>query len=128
MPEHRPHPAVQVPLDAVFAALADPTRREILARLASGESSVGELAEPFAVSWPAISKHLKVLERAGLIRRERDGRVHRIRLQGEPLRPAVEWMVRYGRFWDDQLESLGQFLTSGSASELDPRDTPPPRD
>lgn len=127
MAEHRSQPAAQAPLDVVFAALADPTRRTILARLASGESSVGELAEPFEISWPAISKHLKVLERAGLVQRERDGRVHRIRLQGEPLRPAIEWMVHYGRFWEDQLDSLGRLLTGDPAGEPDPRNAPSPR-
>jgi DNA-binding transcriptional ArsR family regulator len=97
-------------LDEVFSALADPTRRGILARLSEGESSVGELAEPFEISLPAISKHLRVLEGAGLLARKRDGRVHRCRLVAEPLGEAIDWIVRYGRFWDAQLDSLERFL------------------
>src|SRR5205809_493985 len=85
-------------LDATFAALADPTRRAILARLAKGEASVTELAEPFAMSQPAISKHLKVLERAGLIRRGRDAQRRPCRLQARPLKSASQWMERYRQF------------------------------
>jgi DNA-binding transcriptional ArsR family regulator len=105
------------PLDQVFAALADPTRRAILARLTRGEASVGELAEPFEISAPAISKHLKVLESAGLITRERDWRIHRLHLEAEPLREAMEWIVSYGRFWDAQLDSLERFVTSSGEPE-----------
>ena len=90
-------------LDATFAALADPTRRAILARLASGEASVTELAEPFAMSQPAISKHLKVLERAGLISRGRDAQRRPRRLEAEPLAEATEWLEGYRRFWEGQL-------------------------
>src|SRR5918996_944672 len=97
-------------LDAVFSALADPTRRAILGRLTDGELSVGELAEPFEMSLPAVSKHLKVLEGAGLIARERDGRVHRLHLEAEPLREAMEWIVGYGRFWEAQFDSLARLL------------------
>ena len=97
-------------LDDVFSALADPTRRAILARLSQADSSVGELAEPFEISLPAISKHLKVLERAGLVARKRDGRVHHCRLVAEPLGEAIDWIVRYGRFWETQLDSLETFL------------------
>ena len=97
-------------LDRVFAALADPTRRAILDRLAGGEVTVGELAEPFAMSRPAISKHLDVLERAGLVHRIPDGRVNRCRLDGQPMRDAVEWMERYRAYWDDQLDRLARFL------------------
>jgi DNA-binding transcriptional ArsR family regulator len=97
-------------LDAVFSALADPTRREILARLAEGESSVTTLAEPFDISLPAISRHLKVLETAGLLTRSKDGRVHRLRLVPEPMLDAIEWMVRYGHFWETQLESLERYM------------------
>ena len=97
-------------LDRVFAALADPTRRAILDRLAGGEVTVGELAEPFAMSRPAVSKHLDVLERAGLVHRIPDGRVNRCRLDGQPMRDAVEWMERYRAYWDDQLDRLARFL------------------
>jgi DNA-binding transcriptional ArsR family regulator len=97
-------------LDAVFSALADPTRREILSRLSEGESSVTSLAAPFQISLPAISRHLKVLETAGLLARTRDGRVHRLRLISDPMVDAIEWMVRYGRFWETQLESLERYV------------------
>jgi DNA-binding transcriptional ArsR family regulator len=104
-------------LDAVFSALADPTRREILARLADGESSVTTLAEPFDISLPAISRHLKVLETAGLLTRTKQGRVHRIRLVPAPMLDAVEWMVRYGRFWETQLESLERYMRESAEQE-----------
>jgi len=97
-------------LDATFAALADPTRRAILARLASGEASVTELAEPFAMSQPAISKHLKVLESAELIARERRGSFQIVRLNPAPLRPAEEWLAYYQKFWERQLDALQHFL------------------
>jgi len=97
-------------LDATFAALADPTRRAILARLATGEASVNELAEPFAMSQPAISKHLKVLERAGLISRRRDSQRRPCRLEAGPLADATEWLVRYRRFWEDSFERLDALL------------------
>ncbi len=93
-------------LDATFAALADPTRRAILARLASGEASVTELAEPFAMSQPAISKHLKVLERAGLISRGRDAQRRPRRLEAQPLAEATEWLERYRRFWEGSFQRL----------------------
>src|SRR5919206_2931014 len=93
-------------LDATFAALADPTRRAILARLASGEASVMELAEPFAMSQPAISKHLKVLERAGLISRGRDAQRRPCRLRAEPLADATAWLERYREFWESSFERL----------------------
>jgi DNA-binding transcriptional ArsR family regulator len=98
------------PLDATFGALADPTRRAIVERLTRGEASVGELAEPFAVSLPAISKHLTVLEKAGLVARTKEGRVRHCRLIEEPMREAVEWIASYGTFWEGQLDSLGRFL------------------
>ena len=97
-------------LDATFAALADPTRRAILARLASGEASVGELAEPFAVSQPAISKHLKVLERAGLISRGRDAQRRPRRIEAEPLAEANEWLEGYRRIWEDNFQRLDALL------------------
>ena len=97
-------------LDRTFAALSDPTRRSILARLAQGEATVGELARPFRVSRPAISKHLRVLEEAGLVRRERDGRVSRCELDAEPMREAAEWIGRYRAFWSERLDSLARYL------------------
>ena len=97
-------------LDATFAAFADPTRRAILARLARGEASVMELAEPFALSQPAISKHLKVLERAGLISRARDGQRRPCRLEGSAFAAASEWLDRYRKFWDESFERLDDVL------------------
>jgi DNA-binding transcriptional ArsR family regulator len=97
-------------LDATFAALADPTRRAILARLASGEASVTELAGPFAMSQPAISKHLKVLERAGLISRGRDAQRRPRRLEARPLAEATEWLDGYRRFWEGSFQSLDALL------------------
>lgn len=93
-------------LDVTFAALADPTRRAILARLAKGEASVMELAEPFAMTQPAISKHLKVLERAGLVSRGRDAQRRPCRLEARPLRDATEWLEGYRRFWSESFERL----------------------
>ena len=97
-------------LDATFAALADPTRRAILARLASGEASVAELAEPFSMSQPAISKHLKVLERAGLISRGRDAQRRPRRLEAQPLAEANEWLERYRQFWEESYGRLDELL------------------
>lgn len=97
-------------LDRTFAALSDPTRRSILARLAEGEATVGELARPFRVSRPAISKHLRVLEEAGLVERKRDGRVSRCELDAGPMRDAAEWIGRYRVFWGDRLDSLARYL------------------
>lgn len=95
-------------LNATFAALADPTRRAILARLASGETSVTELAEPFDITLPAISKHLKVLERAGLIERRRKAQWRPARLDADPLRDAADWLLQYRRFWDDSFDRLNE--------------------
>lgn len=97
-------------LDATFGALADPTRRAILDRLTIGESSVTGLAEPFSVSLPAISKQLRVLEKAGLLTQEKDGRVRRCRLDAGPMKEAADWITRYQRFWAEQLESLASYL------------------
>jgi DNA-binding transcriptional ArsR family regulator len=97
-------------LDVVFAALADPTRRRILELLARAELCVTELAKPFAVSLPAISKHLRVLENAGLIKRERDGRTHRLRLEAKPMRDAANWIDAYRGFWDERFDSLVDYL------------------
>jgi DNA-binding transcriptional ArsR family regulator len=97
-------------LNATFAALADPTRRAILARLASGEASVTELAQPFAMSQPAISKHLKVLERAGLVSRGREAQRRPRRLQAKPLAEASEWLERYREFWEGTFQRLDALL------------------
>ena len=97
-------------LNTTFAALADPTRRAIIARLASGEASVAELAEPFAISQPAISKHLKVLERAGLISRSQDAQRRPRRLEAKPLAEATEWLERYREFWEENYERLDALL------------------
>lgn len=97
-------------LDAVFAALADPTRRAILTRLASGEASVNELAAPFDVSQPAISKHLKVLERAGLIERDIDKQRRPARLKAEPMAAAVHWLEDFKEFWTSSFEQLDSLL------------------
>src|SRR5687768_17649535 len=97
-------------LDAVFAALADPTRRAILSRLASGEASVTELAAPFRMSQPAISKHLKVLERAGLVSRGRDAQRRPRRLEAKPLAEATRWLERYRRFWEGTFQQLDALL------------------
>ena len=97
-------------LDATFAALADPTRRAILARLARGDASVMELAEPFAMTQPAISKHLKVLERAGLISRGRDAQRRPCRIDGKPLAEANQWLRKYQQLWEDSFERLDALL------------------
>ena len=101
-------------LSETFAALADPTRRAILARLARGETSVGDLAEPFDISLPAVSRHLKVLERAGLIEREVDAQWRLCRLKGRPLREAHGWLERYRRFWEESLDRLTEYLEKGN--------------
>jgi DNA-binding transcriptional ArsR family regulator len=97
-------------LNATFAALADPTRRAILARLASGQASVNELAEPFAMTQPAISKHLRVLERAGLISRGRDAQRRPRRLEAKPLAKATEWLERYREYWEGNYQRLDALL------------------
>lgn len=97
-------------LNATFSALADPTRRAILARLASGEASVQELAQPFDMSLPAISKHLKVLERAGLIARGREAQWRPCRLQAAPLKEASDWIEQYRRFWEESFDRLDDYL------------------
>ena|SRR5271166_3279809 len=97
-------------LDATFSALADPTRRAILARLASGETSVSELAEPFEMSMPAISKHLKVLQRAGLIERSREAQWRPCRLAAAPLKDVSDWLDHYRRFWEESFDRLEDYL------------------
>ena len=101
---------VTTQLNRTFAALADPTRRAILARLAAGEASVTELAEPFEISLPAVSKHLKVLERAGLIARGRERQWRPARLEAGPLKDVAEWTERYRRFWEESYERLDEYL------------------
>jgi DNA-binding transcriptional ArsR family regulator len=108
-------------LDRTFSALSDPTRRAIIARLSAGESTVCALAEPFAMSLPAISRHLRVLESAGLVTRTREGRVHRIGLAPEPLRNAAEWIVDHRRFWEARLDALADYLEPTSPSKEKPR-------
>jgi DNA-binding transcriptional ArsR family regulator len=97
-------------LDRTFAALADPTRRAILARLVAGEASVTELAEPFDMTLPAVSKHLKVLERAGLIVRGRERQWRPARLEAGPLKDVAEWTERYRQFWEESYDRLGEYL------------------
>src|ERR687892_857002 len=98
------------PLSITFAALADPTRRAILARLAEGEATVTQLAEPFPITLQAVSKHLKVLERAGLIVRGRSAQLRPSRLQGEALRDAADWLAHYRVFWEESFDRLGEHL------------------
>ena len=106
-------------LDAVFGALANPTRRTILARLARGPASVGDLAAPLPMSPPAVSKHLKVLERAGLLDRDREGRVHRCRLNPGRMGQAGEWIQGTRAFWEGRLESLGRYLENDKKEDDD---------
>jgi len=108
-------------LSTTFAALADPTRRAILARLAQGETTVGELAEPFDISLPAISRHLKVLQHAGLVERAVDAKWRRCRLIGKPLLEANEFLGRYQRFWEESLERLADLLETQSAAKRSKR-------
>jgi DNA-binding transcriptional ArsR family regulator len=103
-------------LDAAFAALSDPTRRAILTRLAHGEATVLELAEPFSMSLPAVSKHLKVLERAGLISRGRDGQWRPCKLESRPLQEAHDWLRDFEKHWVDRLDRLGAYLDAVQAS------------
>src|SRR5713101_4599712 len=105
-------------LDATFAALADPTRRAILARLASGEASVTKLAAPFEMSMPAISKHLKVLERAGLIARGREAQWRPCRLQAGPLKGIADWVAPYRHFWEQSFDRLDDYLRELQSREL----------
>ena len=107
----------EIRLDATFAALADPTRRAILARLAGGEASVTELAEPFAMSQPAISKHLKVLERAGLVSRSRDAQRRPCKIVAEPLAEATRWLARYRELWEERYQRLDDVLDDLKALE-----------
>lgn len=108
-------------LDATFGALADPTRRAILAQLARGESSVTDLAARFDISLPGVTKHLRVLEGAGLLRSAKQGRVRRCRLVPEPMKNAAEWMRFYQQFWEDQFDALEDYLKETHSNE---RETP----
>ena len=100
-----------------FSALADPTRRAILARLALGETSVTELAEPFEMSMPAVSKHLRVLENAGLVERSRQAQYRPVRLRAEPLKQAADWLDEYRRFWEESFDRLEEYLKTLQAKE-----------
>jgi DNA-binding transcriptional ArsR family regulator len=104
-------------LDVTFAALADPTRRAILARLTSGEKSVKELAEPFEMSAPAVTKHLKVLQRAGLISQGRQAQWRPCRLEAKPLREVADWVAEYQRFWEESFDRLDDYLAEIQAKE-----------
>jgi DNA-binding transcriptional ArsR family regulator len=104
-------------LSTVFAALADPTRRAILARLAAGETSVTELAKPFEISPPAVTKHLKVLQRAGLITQGRQAQWRPCRLEAQPLRDVADWVAQYRQFWDERLDRLEDYLHELQAQE-----------
>ncbi len=106
-------------LSATFAALADPTRRSILARLADGEASVTEIAEPFQMSLPAVSKHLKVLERAGLVTRTRHAQWRPCRLRPEPLREASDWVEQYRRLWEERFDRLEDYLNELQQQDSD---------
>jgi DNA-binding transcriptional ArsR family regulator len=106
-------------LDAVFSALGDPTRRAILARLALGETRVSELARPHHMSLPAISKHLRVLERAGLVKKQKDGRVINCSLAPDPLKGAADWIDQYRQFWEAQLDTLAEYLDQVQSEETE---------
>ena len=114
-------------LDATFAALADPTRRAILARLASGECAVTELAEPFEMSLPAVSKHLRVLERAGLIARSRDAQWRPCRIQAGPLKDVADWADRYRHIWEGRLDRLGAYIQQMKQTQEKNHDRKPRR-
>ena len=114
-------------LDSIFQALSDPTRRGMLARLALGEKTVGELAEPFAMSFAGASKHVKVLEEAGLIRREVRGRTHICRLEPGPLASADQWLRHYERFWTGRLDALEQLLRDEDARKAAARKSQSPQ-
>src|SRR5438128_4241836 len=103
-------------LNRTFAALADPTRRRILRNLARGDRCVTDLARPHAMSLPAVSKHLRVLEKAGLIRRRRYGRVHQLKLEAKPLKKAAQWVEEYRKFWEGSLDRLAEYLEKAKPS------------
>ena len=103
----------QAMLNAVFSALADPTRRRILERLKRGEATVGELAEPMEMSWPAVTKHLRVLESSGLLDRRVEGRTHHLTLNAAPMEKAAKWLEEHRRFWEKSLDGLADYLERG---------------
>jgi len=103
-------------LDATFAALANPTRRSLMDRLAQGEATISELAEPFAISFAGVSKHLRVLEEAGLVQRRVVGREHHLSLEAEPIADAAAWLLRYRRFWQESLNALETYLEEEGSS------------
>lgn len=103
-------------LDATFAALANPTRRQLLDRLSQGEATVSELAEPFRISFAGVSKHLRVLEEAGLVQRRIVGREHHLSLEGSPIADAAAWLLRYRRFWEESLDALEAYLEEEGTS------------
>ena len=117
----------EVALDHVFGALADPTRRAILARLASGQTSLMELAQPHKMSLVAVQKHVRVLERAGLVETEKEGRVRRCTLQPKPLRTAAEWIEFYQKFWEGQFDALEQYIEEMQKEDPSWRPQPAPR-
>ena len=104
-------------LDRTFAALADPTRRRILEHLAGGDHCVTDLARPYRMSLPAVSKHLRVLENAGLVRRKRDGRVHRLKLEAKPMQQAQAWIEEYRKFWEASFDRLDEYLKKLQSKE-----------
>ena len=104
-------------LDRTFAALADPTRRHILERLTGGDRCVTDLARPYRMSLPAVSKHLRVLENAGLVRRQRDGRVHRLKLEAKPMQQALAWIGEYRQFWEASFDRLDEYLKQVQTKE-----------
>jgi DNA-binding transcriptional ArsR family regulator len=106
-------------LDSVFSAVSDPTRRAILERLARSEATVTELAAPFEISLPAISRHLRILEHAGLIARQKEGRIHHMRLNAAAMREAAEWLDYYRRFWTDQFDNLAAYLNAPAEEKQD---------
>jgi DNA-binding transcriptional ArsR family regulator len=104
-------------LDRTFAALSDPTRRRMLEHLATGDRCVTDLARPYRMSLPAVSKHLRVLENAGLVRRRRNGRVHRLKLRAAPMQQAQAWIEEYRRFWEESFDRLGHYLQEITSKE-----------
>jgi len=116
----------QSALDSVFSALADPVRRRIIQQLSAGRAPVGRLAAPFSISAPAVSRHLRVLERAGLIRRNKVGRIHEIELKPETLRPAAHWLDLYRRYWEANLDSLARYLESTDDAKAHSSSKPKP--
>jgi DNA-binding transcriptional ArsR family regulator len=123
----RKRPVDDAALDTIFSALSDRTRRRILTRLSDGAATVGELAAPFSMSLPAVSKHIRILEDAGLLRRERDGWYHHCRLQGQPLEAAREFIDRYRSFWGETLDSLARYMETDAGTKRPGSATTPRR-